>query len=799
MLKVSLRNILKTKKLSLIHIAGLAIAIATATILFLTAMFELSFDNFHIDKDRIGILYTKTESATTGIKYDTPMEIPLAPRIKEDMPGIESVSRYANGPAILRNGDKEIGVRNKFVDREFLSIFSFPFKDGSNNALNELNDIVITLSVAQNLFGSTDVIGKQLEVNNDGQWQAKTISAILHDIPSNSSLEFNCLMRFENRPEYLKNIDNWENRDHDVFVKLKASKIDQKAFAKETIPVVTQYYNDKINMLKRDGARSDKNGSYLSLNILPISNLHLNDFGIGESQSPAYPWILLVIATLILFIASSNFINLSLAHSITRNREIGTRKTLGGTTWDIVKQLWLEALILCLLGLGLGLLITFIILPQYNANMNYKLEISYLLNSKNLLYFTLTFLLITLIAGGLPAWKIADSNIIQSLKGNSKIKSSSIRNSLTILQFIIAITLIIATIVISMQLKYMSNKPLGFNKSEVISIPIGREIDAENALKLMRNKLQQQPWVKAVSASDINIGRGRDGSSSKSIFGFEFENKQILTNFMRVDYDYLKTLDIKLVAGRDFDRSFSTDSNAVIINKQMAAQFGETDKILGKKIALNGESIVIGVIDDFNFKDLKNKIEPLSLSINPNIFPVAYIFVNIQSNDLSETLKEVDLIWKTVNPAAKIGASYLDENTQNLYQSEKRFSKIIILGTSITIFISCLGLFALALMSINQRIKEIGIRKILGSSVSGIIYLLSKDFIKLILLAFLMAAPLAWWMMNNWLKEYAYRINIQWWMFALAIGVTVFIAWSTIAWQAFRAASANPVDSLRDE
>jgi ABC-type antimicrobial peptide transport system permease subunit len=258
-------------------------------------------------------------------------------------------------------------------------------------------------------------------------------------------------------------------------------------------------------------------------------------------------------------------------------------------------------------------------------------------------------------------------------------------------------------------------------------------------------------------------------------------------------------LDIKLLEGRDFDRSFSADSNSIIINKQMAAQLGGADKILGKTIELNGKSLVIGIIDNFNFHDLKSTVEPLTISVNPNLFPVEYIFVRVETNQLGSTLEKVENIWKSINPKANNLASYLDENTQNLYQSEKTFSKIVISGTSIAIVISCLGLFALALLTINTRVKEIGIRKVLGSSVSSIIVLLSKDFVRLVLIAFFVAAPLAWWVMNNWLQTYAYRIEIQWWMFVLAAAISIVIAWSTIAWQAFRAANANPVDSLRDE
>lgn len=797
MLKTVWRSILKTKSLSAIHIIGLAISIAAATLLFLTAMFELSFDNFHQDSDRIAMIY-KSSEPQTGKKNELSMPTPLAPQLKKDIPSIAYITRYANSTITLKNRDKEFSSNNRFVDTDFFQIFDFPFIAGNKHALSDPGNLILTENMAHILFGTTDVIGKQIEVNNGGTWQTATVGAVLKNIPANSSLRFSSLFRYENRPGYQEQTQQWENMNHEVFVKMK-SELNKLNFSKETQAFTAQFFKSAIDRLKRDGAKADAEGNYYSFHLLPLSKLHSNDFGTGSSISASFPWVLLLISALILFISASNFVNLSLANSISRRREIGTRKTLGGTTWDIVYQLTLESFLLCFIALLLGLTLVYLFLPQFNAMMNYQLKLLELLNPKNLIIFTAVFLILSLIAGGLPAFSAARTNIILSLKGSDKIKSSRLRSTLTVLQFAISIILIIATIVISSQMNYIAHKPLGFNKTEVISIPIGSGIDKEDALRQMRTILEQQPWVKSVSASDFNIGMGRDGSLSTSIFGFEHQNREIKTNYMRVDYDYLKTLDIKLIAGRDFDKKFTTDSNALIINKAMAAQFGGADQVLDKKIDINGGSTVIGIMDDFNFRDLRTAIEPLTISVNPKVFTVEYIFVRVAAGQVSLTLDKINDIWKKLNPKASIPASYLDENTQNLYQSERTFSKIVISGTGIAIIISCLGLFGLALLSINTRVKEIGIRKVLGSTVSGIIILLSRDFIRLVLIAFLIAAPFAWWTMHNWLQTFAYRIDIQWWMFVLAGGLAITIAWCTIAWQAFRAASTNIVESLKDE
>ncbi|NGM66427.1 ABC transporter permease [Sphingobacterium sp. SGR-19] len=797
-IKIAWRNIRKSKLLNGIHIFGLSLAISTATLLYLTAMFELSFDDFHEGKERIGLVYFKTQPEN-GLRYSSTVSTPFAPMLKTALPDIERISRYYNAGIILRQGDKLFEANNKFVDADFLSIFSFQMLAGDQQALESLDNIVLDEVMANNLFNNTDVIGKDVEVYVNGEWESKTVSAVVETPPSNSSLTFNTLLRFEQKPNYIAQINDWEHEDHAVFVKLTSSKIDDDAFTAAARPFMQLHYKNSNDMLKRDGGLADKNGDYISLHLLPLDRYHLNNLGLGNGSSPLFPWILLLIAGLILFIACSNFINLSLANSLARNKEIGTRKTLGGSTWQLVSQLWTESFLLCLIALAIGLGFAWVILKEYNAHMNYQLTILQLFTSTNLSVFLPVFCVVTLIAGGYPAWRIARINIIQTLKGTAGIKSGLMRNGLSILQFSIAIVLIVATIVVSSQLNFLSNRPLGFNKSEVISIPIGNGIDAERALSQMRIELAAQPWVSGVSASDINIGRGRDGNVVTSRFGFDYEGRQIYTNFMRVDYDYLKTLGIKLIAGRDFDRAFSTDTAAVLINKQMAEQLGGVANSLGKNIEIDGNPQVIGVVDDFNFQDLRNKVNPLTLSMNPNIFSIAYIFVRVNTDNLAATIQQVERSWKKIKPKANVSPSYLDENTQNLYRNEQRFSRIVISAALIAIAISCLGLFALALLTINKRIKEIGIRKVLGSSVSSIVLLLSKDFVKLVMLAFVLAAPLSWWIMKGWLQNFAYHIDLQWWMLALAGLATIVTALLTISFKTIQAARANPVDSLRDE
>ncbi|WP_166335384.1 FtsX-like permease family protein [Sphingobacterium chungjuense] len=798
-LKTAWRNIKRQKSFAAIHVLGMGVAIGVATLLFLTAMFELSFDDQHEDRDRIGLLYFQSNPAH-GLTYSSTMPTPLAPILNAEIEGLEGVSRYYNSTLLFRNGDKQISSDAKFVDPDFLSIFDFGLEEGADNALKDLDHIAITKKLATSLFGVSTVVGQSVEVYLNGSWTSKIISAILQDLPKNSSLEFTSLIRFEHKPNYLNNLDQWNHNDHSVFVKTTLPINQKAAFNTKTRQVITNHFKPQTEELKRDGATADANGDYITLQALPFSDYHLNELGLGDAGSTTFPWMLIGIAGLMVFIACSNFINLSLANSITRKREVGTRKTLGSTNGQLITQFWTESLLITGAALIFGLVLAWLLLPQYNANMGYNLKIAELFSPTNLALFALTFLLIALIAGGYPAWQNAQSNVIEALKGTSSGSTKhGLRNTLTVVQFAIATFMIIGTIVISAQLSYLSNRSLGYNKTEVISIPIGSGINHQQALERMRADLATVPFVTHVTGTDINMGRGRDGSTSNSKIGFDYEGRGISTHFLRVDYDYLDALDIDLLAGRDFSRAFGTDTSAIIVNEQMAIALGGTDAILGKNIDMGITSTVIGVVKDFNFKDLRQKVEPLTMHINPNIgFDVEYIFVRVQTDNLATALKDVEKVWKNINPKAASEASYLDENTENMYKKDRRFAHIIVGGAVIAIVISCMGLFAIALLSINQRVKEIGIRKVLGSSISDLVLLLSKDFILLVLLALLIASPLAWWGMQHWLDGFAYRIDMAWWIFALAGIISLVIAILTVSGQAIRAGLRNPVNSLRN-
>lgn len=799
---IAFRNLLKHKLFTSVHIIGLTIAFAMAVILFLAAMFDLSFDGFHAKKDNLYQVYFET-NPVTGKDESATMPVPFAPTAKEELKGLANITRFGDGGGVLvRHGDKAISITTRFVDESFLDMFSFSLKKGDKSSvLADLKNISLTEYAAEKLFGNLDVIGKQVELNVNGSWEPYVVSGLLADFPSNSTIQFDALVRFENYPGYLEGSDRWDWRNHTVFVEL-TDQVSDSQFQKASNAFVGKYFKGEIDNLKRDGAQVNEDGNYKSLKLLPITKMHFNSLSPGGNNVASFfPWMLLIISALILFIACTNFINLSLASSFTRTKEIGMRKTLGARPAQLVVQFWLEAFLICLFSFLVGAVIAWVLLPQFNALMGYNLQFGDLITFQNGLLLFAFFFVVTLAAGAYPGLIMTRFNSIDVLRGAGiRLDSGrNLRKGLSIGQFTIAIILVISTLVIVQQINFMNTRSLGYNKSGVISIPIGNNINPEAALQRMRVELAALPEVTSVTATDINMGMGRDGSASTSKMGFEYQSRHITTHWLRVDYDYLETMEIDLLAGRDFSRNFSTDTTSVLINEQMAALLGDEDPV-GKTLNIDGEELtVIGLTKDFNFKTLHSKVEPLTMCLQPSQWPVSYIFVRVNSDALTQSMTAIENVWKSVNPKYESTPSFLDENTQRMYEKEKRLSKIIVNGAVFAIFISCLGLFALALLMMNQRVKEIGVRKVLGAKVSTIVYLLSGDFVRLIGIAFIVAAPLAWWVMNRWLDNFAYRIEVSVWIMLVGGIIVLFVAMLIVVIQSLRAAMVNPVKSLRTE
>ncbi|WP_343304995.1 ABC transporter permease [Chitinophaga niabensis] len=796
-LKIAWRNIWKSKQVSAVNIIGMSVAIAAALLLCFTVYSEFSYDNFHANKKDLYQLYY-SEARAEGPRTHLSTPIPLAPAMKEEMPGVVNIARVANDAAGIRiaNGEvQSIGIN--CVDSSFLRMFTFPAVSG--NLRLGLNDAIITEETAAKLFKKEDPVGKTVSINQGDGWQAFTVSAVVKDIPDNSSINFDVLLRLERVTDYAGNKDEWGHSNLYTFAQLTPG-VASEEMEKRSIALTKKYYAEDVDKYKKAGAKADKYGAYMHIGFIPMEEVHLTENGQKNTGRVMMLYMLLFIAAFLLFIASINFINLSMARAFMRAKEVGMRKALGAAKFQLALQLSGEAMVLFFLSLLLGLGLAYIVMPTYNAVLRYHLSFGILKDPGVIAGMAIVFLLISILAGGYPSLVLARAKTLQVLKGKiNSGRNNYFRNSLIVTQFVFSSLLICCTIIAWQQMNFLKNKSLGFNTHEVVSIPVGNEVNSEQLLERMKAKLAQQPGILSISAARSNLGRGRDGSISTSVVGFSYKNQELMTNLQFVSYDYLKTMDIKLLAGREFSPQMA-DSSSIIINERMALQLGVKD-IEGFTVRFEEDGpvySVIGIMKDYHFQSLHRKIEPLTLSLNNEGRPSNYIFIKTAPGSLEASMETIESEWKAAAPGPFLG-SFVDENTDRQYKGDKVLAKIFISGAVITIIISCMGLFAIALIAIGQRNKEIGIRKVLGAGVLTITALISRDFLKLVILAILIATPIAWFVMNKWLEIYAYSINISWWVFLLAGLLAISIAAITVSFQTIRAALMNPVKALRSE
>ncbi|QHV94445.1 ABC transporter permease [Spirosoma endbachense] len=800
-LKIAFRTLWKNSTHSLINIVGLSVAFGTCVLLFLTATFELSYDRFHTDSDRLFRLYFLSSNRDGTPDKSSTMPYPISPALKAEFPEIEGVSRYFNRTASVRRKDQTYGKNVRMVGADFLKMFTFPLlKGNSGTAMNSLSDIVISESMARDIFGMEEPLGKPLQLRMNNTWQAFTVTGVVSDAPKNSTFDYDALIRSENAGDYEENKSRWDHGNHDVYVKLKAGT-DPQTLQRRTQAFMDKYFAKDNKEQKELGYPKNELGFQRSLILQPLLTVHFDTettHGLGISRT--YVVTLLLVGFFILAIACINFINLTIAQSFSRAREVGVRKSLGAQRVQLFGQIWGETLMLCLGALLIGLGLAYSALPYFNRSFQSHLTLADFLKPSVLLITGFGFLGITLVAGGYPSWFVTRFNAVEVLKGRVKMsRPGLLRNSLIVTQFTIACLLIVCTVIVRQQINYLQQKPMGLDKEQVVSIPVGNELNGNDALKTMRDRLANQPNIAAVSGSGVNIGAGLDGSSSRMMYGFLYGKRNITCDWLRIDTDYLKTMGVKLLQGRDFSTSFSTDSSsAILITQSMAKQLGEANPV-GKFIKPdNKEFQIVGVVSDFNLYSLHQEAKPIALQMQSNS-PIQYILVRVNPQNLTGAVESIKKAWKTVAPKQEFIGSFLDENTERWYKKEQRLATIFSSAAGVAILLSCMGLFSIALISIQQRTKEIGVRKVLGASVTSIVTLLSKDFLKLVLIAIVVASPIAWWAMNKWLQDFAYKIDIDWWVFVLAGALAIAIALITVSFQSIKAALMNPVKSLRSE
>ena len=806
-LKIAWRNLLKNKTFSIINIAGLAIGLACFLLIALYVADELSYDRYNINADRIYRVNTDLRFGGSDMKLAVCSD-PMAATLKRDYPQVEDAARiYASsGSKLIKKGTvfiEEQRVAN--ADSTLFNIFTLPAIEGdTQHALSEPNSVVITESMANKYFGSTHVTGKIIETSEQKNNLYK-ITAVIKDIPHNSHFNFDFLFSMHNL-----NYDfgHYLNHNFQTYVLLKKGT-DYKAFDKNFVQVVEKYVLPQAKQFMQISSMEAfrKSGNNLEYHLMPVTDIHLKSGRFPEldvNGSMQYVYIFSAVALFILLIACINFMNLSTARSASRSKEVGIRKVLGTNKKSLVWQFLTESTMMVFIALTIALFIASLIMPFFNDVSSKSLTIATLFSYKTLPFLLLLPFVVGALAGSYPAFFLSSFQPIAVLKGkvNAGFKKSSLRSGLVIFQFAISIVLIIGVTIIYNQLNYIQTKKLGFNKDQVLILNGTGALD-KNA-EVFKNEVAKMNGIKSASFGGYLPVNGSSRSDDTYSTGAVLNDKNAFSmQSWSVDYDYINTLGMELSKGRNFSREFKTDSSAVIINETAAKMLGYNNPI-GKKIYTFTNDIppqsiaytVIGVVKDFHFESLRQTIGPLCMRMANNSWATVF---KVSTTDIKGLLKNIETKWKTMAPGMPFNYQFLDESFDNMYRAEQRIGKIALAFAILTILIACLGLFGLATYMAEQRTKEIGVRKVLGASVSNLISMLSKDFLKLVLVAALLAFPIAWYAMHKWLQDFAFKVNISWWVFILAGVISVSIAILAVSSQAIKAALNNPVKSLRTE
>lgn len=794
-IKIAWRNILSNKLFSMINILGLAIGIACCSIIFLYVNFEMSYDDYHQNSDRI---YRITTLLKDPKKQDhfAPTSPTMAVRIKTNFPEVSKYFRMNESKSMITYQDKKIyDTKIKYADSTFFDFYSFKIVEGqSKNALTNPYTIVLTESAAKRYFGNEKAVGKIMQL---GDTVNITVTAVIDDIPINTHFTSDAFISRSTLNELKKNDSTWV-RDHEE----NWFFCDSYSYILLNENVDYKKLEPKINaMMDREMAEIRKQvGMSFNIKMQPIKDIHLTshlDAEIKDSKNGdiLYVYIFIGAALLILLIACCNFINLSTARSLNRSKEIGLRKVIGATRKQLIAQFLGESLVFSGIATIISIILVVVTLPVFNNFLGIELE----LNLSIILLYLGLIIIIGLLAGLYPALLMSSFKPILSLKGKISHGLSDIifRKSLVVFQFTIAIVLIISTTPILQQLSFIQNRNIGMKKDQIVSIEL-KAADIEKS-KFILDELKRNSNVINGTVNSFSF----KGVSNITLVpeGFS-ENEMTSAPVFTVDENFIETYEIDMVAGRNFSKEFPSDvQDAFIINEAAVKEFNfKTPKdALGKKIAWGGmkEGKVIGVMKDFNYMSLHENIKPLIVHIFPQWSN--NISLKLKSNNLMNTMSQIENSWKKLAPHSPFKYDFNEDEFNSLYQSEINMRSILGAFTFLSVLVACLGLFGLASFSIKQRFKEIGIRKVLGSSTAEIVSLLSKDFLKLVFVSFIFAAPIAWYGMTKWLQDFAYKINISSIVFIVAGCLALLIAFATVAIQAYKAAISNPVISLRTE
>ncbi len=803
-LTVAVRNLLKYKFYSILNITGLAAGIATCLLILLFVQDELSYDKFHENSDRI---YRIVADFTLGGNSFTAANVgpPTGFAIVNDYPEVENAVRLmSSGSWFVRYGEnsfKETEVI--YADSTLFRVFTLPLINGDpQTALTRPNTMVISQRMVDKYFGSEDPIGKTLRLDDSRDYQ---VTGVYDKIPGNSHFHAEFILSLASVSSSSENF--WlGNMGYKTYLLLRENA-DYKALEAKFPDMIKKYVGPEIQKflgtsLEEFEAGGGKTGYYLQ----PLTDIHLHSDLLDELEPNSdikYVIIFSAIAFFILIIACINFMNLSTAASAGRAKEVGIKKVLGSERKSLITQFLTESLTTSIIATVISLIIVKVALPHFNDLAGKELEFNILSNSQILMGVLLITLFIGLLAGSYPALFISAFKPIEVLKGKLKLgaKSGFMRSSLVVFQFTASIIMIICTTVVFNQISFIQNKKLGFNKEQVLII--NDAFILSNQIQAFKNAVLQNPDVLAGTVSGYLPTESSRSGNAILRGGVKDEKNSIVMQNWRVDYDYINTLGMEIIEGRNFSREFGSDSMAVIINETAAKFFGWEDplgKIVGRFTSNETASIakynIIGVVKNFHYESLRNSIGPLLFFLKNSTSKVAF---RISTANIRQLITSVKDKWDEFAPGQPFDYSFMDEEFNNMYNAEQRMGGIYSVFAFLAIFIGCLGLFGLAAFTAQQRTKEIGVRKVLGASVGGIVLLLSKEFVKLVVISFVIAAPIAYYYMNNWLGDFAYRTEIGTFTLLAAGGIALAIALVTVSYHAIKVAVTNPVKSLRYE
>lgn len=795
--KIALRNLLRNKTFSVIKIAGLSIGLSVCMLILLYTKDEISYDRFHQKQSqlyRIAQTWKMGQEAPVMLGITNPI---MGEAFKREIPEVKEFIRINEGRVTVKSGNDVFTESILFVDNNFLSAFTFPLINGTpNTALSNTNSVVLSEEVAKKYFGTTDIIGRVMQLKNNDVFDAFTITGVTKNTPQNSTIKFGMLLPFEYYKQHSENrqIDKWAGGSLNTFLLLPPN-----ADIKLVEEKMAKVFDENAKAEIAEGEKQMGTTFKIQLSLQPLTDIHLSTAygpanGLADGSSPVYSYILTCIAVFILIIACINFINLAIAQSLKRSKEIGIRKVVGSTRNQLIKQFLTESFVVSFIAFIFAVFLTAIILPFFNELANKKLSFSYLTDTGLLIAYLLLLIVTSFIAGFYPSLVLSGFQPVKVLYSRAKLMGKNyFTRGLIVLQFALAIFLIIGTVAIYSQLNFLSHKDLGYNPKNLvnISLPFGKQ--SKNAAETFINELAHQSSILSIAPKN----------GGQSIMPVRIEGKQITIDYNKIDSAFLPTFKIPIAAGRNFSPFYPSDSiQSAIVNETFVKEAGWTDKsAIGKSISFiegTKKLAVIGVIKDYHFASLKEKITPQLFTMDTGM-SYGQVFVKIRADNIPHTLALLQGTYKKILPWFPYAYQFMEDINSRSYETESKWKQIISIASVLFIFISCIGLFGLVILSIEQRTKEIGIRKVLGAAVSKIIILISKDFVLLISIAFFAAVPLAYFAISKWLQSFPYRINISWWMFGLAGALVIAVALITVSLQALKAALANPVKSLRTE